>query len=198
MIYDSLDILPIKLYYKISDTGNLKLLTDKEIEEETLNTIWDELVIGFDLLNKSNNSKKIFILNKEINSLEAIHKAVLMACESLSFEYDQYLIDIIKKYGFSFNDNSTEDYHNSIEKTIREAKSLVTKVNMLKNQLPKTEEGEKVSLDEVMASYSSVLGIDFDYNIISCTKFFALKNQVAMKVKSVEKQLQNLKGNGKR
>lgn len=198
MLYDSLDTLPIKLYYKISDTGNLKLLTDQEIEEETLNAIWDELVIGFDLLNKSNNSKKIFILNKEINSLEAIHKAVLMACESLSFEYDEYLIDIIKKYGFSFNDNSTEDYHNSIEKVIREAKSLVTKVNMLKNQLPKTEEEDKVSLDEVMASYSSVLGIDFDYNIISCTKFFALKKQVDIKVKSVEKKLQNLNNNGKR
>lgn len=200
MLYDSLDILPLKLYYKIEATNNPKLLVFGDtIDESKLSELWAELRAAFMELDKSSESKKVFMLSKEMSSLEASYHAVLMACESLGFEYDEKLIDVIRGYGFSFKDGSTEEYYSSIEKVVREAKSFVMKIDMLKKQLPKdNDDKEKVSLDEIMASYVTILGIDFDFNTISCTKFFAFKKQVNLKLKSVERQLQNIKGNGKR
>lgn len=200
MIYDSLDILPIKLYYRIDASNEVKLLAlNEEVEENNLVSLWAKLKAEFTELDKSDTSKKIFRLSKQISDLEATYHAVLMSCESLGFEYDEKLIQVIRDYGFKFDDTNTKTYYDSIEKVIREAKSYVVKINRLKDQLPKNNDNSKsVSLDEIMAGYSNTLGFDFDYNSISCTKFFALKNQVANKLKAIEKQIQNVKSHGKR
>lgn len=200
MIYDTLDILPIKLYYKIDASNEVKLLAVNEnAEESKLTELWANLKADFSELDKSEVSKKVFRVSKEISNLEATYHAVLMSCECLGFDYDEELIDVIKGYGFDFNFKNTEEYYSALEKTVRDAKSCVVKINNLKKQLPKNnDDSNKITLDEIMASYSSTLGFDFDYNAISCTKFFALKNQVANKLKAVEQQLQNVKNHGKR
>lgn len=200
MIYDSLDILPIKLYYRIEASNEIKLLAvNEEVEENKLVELWARLKADFSELDKSEVSKKVFRISKEISSLESTYHAVLMSCECLGFEYDEELIEIIKGYGFDFRFNNTKEYYSALEKVVREAKSYVVKINNLKKQLPKNNnDSNKVSLDEIMASYSSALGFDFDYNTISCTKFFALKKQVDNKLKAVEQQLQNVKNHGKR
>jgi len=54
--------------------------------------------------------------------------------------------------------------------------------------LPKETEKGTFTIDDVMASYSLILGFDFDYNFISYTKFYALQNQVNAKIKALEKQ----------
>jgi hypothetical protein len=51
------------------------------------------------------------------------------------------------------------------------------------------EIGEPLNIDDVLASFSSVLSIDFDFNIISVTKFFSLQKQVDKKVEILKKQL---------
>ena len=200
MIYNSLDILPIKLYYRIEASGDVELLTDEVLEDKSiLIDLWSKLKAEFVELDKSDNSKKVFRISKEISNLESIYHAVLMSCESLGFEYDEKLIQAIRDYGFHFDDTNTKTYYDSIERIVREAKSYVVKINNLKNQLPKNNDDSKsVSLDEIMASYSSTLGFDFDYNSISCTKFFALKNQVTRKLKAIDEQIQKVKNHGKR
>lgn len=187
MIYDTLDYLPIKLYYKILSSDNTDLLSTKKQTEIDLKELWFELNSSFDKLDNSEENKRLFLVNKEIDSLKTIHKIILMSCEFLAFKYDEVLIDLLKGYGFSVVNSSTKEYHESLIKIERESKSISTKIKFLEDKLPKKKKGESITLDEVMASYSSVLGIDFDYNKISCTKFFALKKQVLSKVKSLEK-----------
>lgn len=189
MTYDSLDILPIKLYYKIAASGNVQLLSDTITDVNELNELWFELDCGFNDLNKTEEATKTFRLSKEIGILQTKHDVVLMACESLRFNWDDDLIALLVSYGYQFNENR-DLYLENIERIEREVNALVVKVNMLKRQLPKVDENNRTTLDEVMASYAAILGFDFDFNTISCTKFFALQNQVHSKVKSLEKQQQ--------
>jgi hypothetical protein len=199
MHYDSLDILPIKLYYKISETNNLKLLSDIITDEVELQKLWFDLDIGFKDLDKTEEATKTFRLSKSIGVLEGKHKVVLMACTSLRFDFEQSLIDLLKKEGITIRDTNTETYYNDIEKAERETNALVVKCNMIRRQLPKNDgESSKSSLDEVMASYATILGFDFDFNTISCTKFFALQSQVNNKVKAMERQVEKIKSNSKR
>lgn len=198
MTYDSLDILPIKLYYKISSTGNVQLLSDTITDNEKLNDLWFELDCGFNDLNKTEEATKTFRLSKSIAVLETKHKIVLMSCEYLKFAFDSEIIQLLRNEGYTLRDTDAETYYSDIERIERETNALVVKSNMLRRQLPKADENNKSSLDEVMASYASILGFDFDFNTVSCTKFFALQGQVHSKVKALEVQQQNLKNNSKK
>lgn len=189
MTYDSLDILPIKLYYKISSNGNVQLLSDTITDNKKLNDLWFDLDCGFNDLNKTEEAARTFRLSKEISALQTKHDIVLMACQSLRFDWNDDLIGLLVSYGYQFQEDR-DLYVENIDRIEREVNALVVKVNMLRRQLPKVDENNKSTLDEVMASYAAILGFDFDFNTISCTKFFALQNQVHAKVKSLEKQRQ--------
>lgn len=199
MHYDSLDILPIKLYYKICDTNDFQLLSDKITDQLELLKLWNQLDISFKDLDKTEEATKTFRLSKSIGVLESKHKVILMSCSALRFDWNESLIQLLKKEGITIRDTDTDTYYNDIEKAERETNSLVVKCNMLRRQLPKNDgQSSKSSLDEVMASYAAILGFDFDFNTVSCTKFFALQAQVNTKVKAMERQVENLKINTKR
>jgi hypothetical protein len=194
MHYDSLDILPIKLYYKIAETGNLSLLSSLLTDENELQKLWFELDCGFKDLDKTEEATKTFRLSKSISALEIKHQFVLMACETLRFEWNEEIINILRSHEYTLRDTDTETFFSDLERIEKETNSIVVKVNMLRRQLPKTDNNKnKSSLDEVMASYASILGFDFDFNTISCTKFFALQSQVHSKVKALETQQSNSK-----
>jgi hypothetical protein len=76
--------------------------------------------------------------------------------------------------------------YNSVYKDVYEL--IFTSIDPIKNyQYIFGNYSTKV--DDVLASFSSVLSIDFDFNIISVTKFFSLQKQVDKKVEILKKQL---------
>jgi len=196
MIY-SLDTLPIKTCLAIIDTGNVQLLNPKEKNLEKLAEAWEGLYAKY--LDLDKGSFKTLKIHIQIDAILLKRKAILMICECLKFDWDDELYKTLVSYGYRIN-NST--YMQSIERIERESKSLILKANMLKAKLPKKNEdgtepeGDKESIDDILASYSLILGFDYDYNIISVTKFFALQKQVEAKTKSLEQQLKKDKHNG--
>lgn len=197
MIYDELDVLPIKLYYKICKTGNVSLLSTEPSDEMNLLEIWDRLSDEFDDLQSSDTSKREFRLTKQTHLLECAYNMVNYCCVALEFNVNQDLIDLLIELGYSIDVSSNEKYQASLKKIRSKIKTNLIKVSALKNQLPKEENASsniKVSLDEVMASFCAILGIDFDYNTISVTKFFAIQKQVDSKMKSYEKMANKLNG----
>lgn len=197
MIYDELDVLPLKLYYKICKTGNVNLLSTEPIDQAQLLSIWDRLSVEFEELQGSDTSKREFRLNKQISSLEYAYKMVNLCCVSLEFELDNEIVDLLNEHGFIIDTTSSGSYYNSIKRIRRKIETNLIKTSTLKNQLPKEEKNSsntKINLDEVMASFCAILGIDFDYNTISVTKFNAIKKQVDNKMKSYEKMSNKLNG----
>lgn len=197
MIYDSLDIIPYKLFVRITETGDISLLSDEETSIEVLKETWDKLYDDHLSKNQTSESKKIFKLSKSIDELLALNKVVLMACASLRFEFNQELYDIIIGFGYQLSITDTETYYSDIDRIDRESNAYVIKAEFYKQMLPDQPENEKseYGIDDVMASYSLILGFDFDYNLVTYTKYHALQNQVNAKIKSIQKQ--NTKSDGK-
>lgn len=195
MIYDSLEIIPYKIFMRIvEDPGLIHLLSsNKEEDKELLQKIWNDLFQEYTAISPEKEEMKLLQLEKEIAFIECKHKGIMVALTALDFDYNQELVDILLGYGYKL---SKETYYDDLKRIEREASALEMKAKNIKKRLPKKDANSvstKVSIDRVFAFYSSVLGYDFDYNTVSVTKVLALKEQVNAKLKSIEEQIQKNK-----
>lgn len=195
MIYDSLEIIPYKIFMRIVEDNSLihLLSSNKEEDKELLESIWNELFQEYTAISPEKEEMKLLQLEKEIAFIECKHKAIAVALTALDFEYNQELVDILLSYGYKL---SKETYYEDLKRIERESSALEMKAKNIKKRLPKKDAHSvsvKVTTDRVFAFYTAVLGIDFDYNSVSVTKVLALKEQVDNKLKSIEDQIQRNK-----
>jgi len=194
MTYDSLDIIPYKVFVKIAETNNWKLLSDTITDEKELYDIWMKLYDEH--LNQESNSegKRVFRISKEIDSLQVQLKIILMSCEALRFDVYDELVNRLVKYGYQLRCDNNDNYHNDINQIERESNALKIKMKTLQNLLPKADADKKYNVDDVMASYCTILGFHIgDFNTITYTAFFGYEKQANAKVKAIKEQQINRK-----
>lgn len=185
MIYDKLRKLPKVIQIEIYETGDLTLLSDEDTPIEELTELWLRLDEEFN--NKYNRSEKtkVFNLAKEIDYQANRWQTIKLCCEGLLFDYNQELVDVLKSHGYKFD---ADNYNDDIDRILRESEAILIKINQLKNQLPKPSEGNETSIIEVMACYSAILGVGFDFNTCSVEGFHGYEKQVKEKIKAIEAQ----------
>lgn len=196
-MYNSLDTLPIKCFYRIVETGDLSLLNpETETSTEQLKDVWANLYQDFQSKDNNQLSKKTFRISVEIETLIIKYNLVGMCVNALRFDYDDELIAILKKLGYKI---TKENYLNDLEKAEKYSEGILMSIEQLKQQLPKAKvEKNEFSIDDVLASFCSSLGFNIgDFNKITCSEYFAYKGQVLIKVKAQEKELQDLKSKKK-
>lgn len=188
MIYKTLRKLPMVTLIEIIESGDISLLSDEETNIDELVTIWNELFEEYQNKYNKQNSNKVFNLEKEIEYLDKKYFEIKLIIEALKFDVYPELIAILHDYGYKFRD---EFYNEDLERVERESKGIIQKINQLKQGLPKVDESGTESKDNsiinLMASYSSVLGYDYDYYTVSVEKFKSLENQVKQKIAAIEK-----------
>lgn len=200
MIYDSLDTLPVKTFYKIQETGNFKLLNlDLENEEEA-KTLFDQLSDEFNKIDKGDNYETEFMLNKTIAYIESKQNLCTLGLEILRFELNQEVKEAIEKeLHIKIRTKNTAYYYKDLERVEGKMAVLNSKKQKLIEQKKKVSQNgnsdSSFSIDDALASISAILGVSFDFNTLSCTSYLAYKKQTESKVKSQEKQLSNLKMN---
>jgi hypothetical protein len=176
-------------FTEIMESGDISLLSDEETDLDELLTIWNELFEEYQQKYNKQNSNKVFNLEKEIEYLDKKYFEIKLIIEALKFDVYPELIAILRDYGYRFRD---EFYNEDLERVERESKGIVQKINLLKQGLPKIDESKSENKDNsiinLMASYSSVLGYDYDYYTVSVEKFKSLEIQVKQKIASIEKQ----------
>lgn len=195
MIFKTLDTIPFKTFLNISETGDVSLLSDTETDKETLKSIWDNLFKEHLERESTPESKKEFRITLDVEALETEYKFIFGACDCLEFAKDDELIEILRGKRYQLRDDNTENYYHDISQIKRFAKGLKIKINALRSQLPKEEneesktvQHEKLTIDDIMAGYTMIIGYDFDYNTVTYTKFHAIKRQVSLKMKSISEQ----------
>lgn len=199
-MYKTLDKLPIKIYYQIEETGdvNLLLFEGEQCNENELVSIWLKLQEEYsDLAQDPEDTKTLRIL-KEIKRCELKHQLIDVYCKCLDFDWDDEMVRALRTWGYSLTE---ENYYKDLERIKRESEGLLIKAENLKRLLPKSEgTSNNVTIDDVLASHSSILGFDFDYETISCKKFLAQKKQIDIKMKhaAAEAKRQNTKLNKSR
>lgn len=197
MIYKSLDTIPFKVFFKIIETGFTFLLSKEEKESEDFSQeeiekfdiIWSKIYKQYLELTPNEEERRLLNIEREIEFFQSKYKLVIMCCDCLSFDWEDDLVAILKGFGYKITE---ENYLKDIETIVRESESLLIKCDKFINLLPEKKEGNskkvKIDVDEMFASFSAILGIDFDYNTVSVTKTFALQKQVEVKIKSLESQ----------
>ena len=185
MIYNSFDTIPIKLFYRIEQTNEINLLSNENTPTKELVVIWELIKEHHQSLDPSKASNKIINISKSIESLFVKYEATRLAVFYLKSKKDQDLMDLLKNYGYKLYLNN---FQKNLEVIDRENKSLLIKINQLKNKLPKEKENtNKTTLDEVILSYASLTNSGFiDTNKITGTQYYALINLGNKKIKSLE------------
>lgn len=195
MIYDTLDVLPVKTFYKIQETSNFNLLNPKNIGIEDLPSLFDELSDEFNKLDKGEGFDREFILQKEISHLESKVKVLTLGVEILRFEYDDEIKNTIEKeIHHKIRTNRTEYYYKDLERIEKKTLLINAKIQRLKDQ-QKSNNGSESSnstIDDMLASICTILGVSFDFNTVPCTTYLAYKKQTQSKIKAQEEQLQKL------
>lgn len=184
-MYKTLDILPIKKYMLIDESGDIHLLLfdDEKCDEDELSNLWLKLKEEFSELSNDADEKKILRLSKQIKSSETKHQIIESFCICLDFEWDDEIVKTLRDWGYILRE---DNYYEDLERIKRESDGLLIKAENLRKLLPKTDENSTVTIDDVLASHSSILGFDFDYETISCKKYLAHKKQIDIKMKHAE------------
>lgn len=198
MIYDSLDTLPVKTFYKIQETGNFKLLNPDEESENETKELFDRLSDEFNKIDKGDNYETEFMLNKTIAYIESKENLCTLGLQILRFELNQEVKEVIEKeLHIKIRTKNTAYYYKDLERVEGKMAVLNSKKQKLIEQKKKVSQNgnsdSSFSIDDALASISAILGVSFDFNTLSCTSYLAYKKQTASKVKSQEKQLSNLK-----
>lgn len=196
MIYDTLDLLPIKTFIKIQETGNVKLLITscENISEEELEVIFDKLSDEFQQLNAEDNSNRNFMLLKEISHLEAKLKTAMCGIEILRFEANNsVMLALSELLNITIRTNRTDYYFKDLERAESKAKLINKSIEKLRDQLPKKDESKSDSIDDTLAAIAMITGVSFDFNTLSCTAYTALIKQTKQKVKAQEESINKLK-----
>lgn len=196
MIYDTLDNLPVKTFYKIQSSGNAGLLNpNNETTQQDLNELFDDLVTQFEVLSESSTERDFFI-KREISHLESVKKIATLGVEILKFEWNEEIrAEVSKLLGLNIRTNRTIYYYKDLERCEKKIALIDKKIQTLSNQLPKEKESNNntETIDDVLASFCTVLGVSFDFNTLPCTSYIAYKKQMAMKIKTQSEQLSKLK-----
>lgn len=188
MIYKTLRKTPMITFIEIIDSGDISLLSDEETPIDELVSIWDMMYQEYQDKYNKQNSQKVFSLSKEMQYLEQKYFVIKFTVEALKYDIEPELIAMLLDYGYRFNDQT---YNEDLVRVERECEGIIQKIKHLKNSLPKEQKSNNDSagtIINVMASYSSILGYDFDFYTVSVEKFYSLENQVKQKVTAIEKQ----------
>ena len=195
-MYKSLDTIPYKTFIKIIDTGVVYHISneDKDQEDFTIDEIekftstWDLIYKAYLELAPNEEDRKLLNTKREIEFFETKHKLIIMCCDCLKFEWNDEIVALLRGFGYQLNDN--KNYITEIEIIEREAEALLVKCDRFIKMLPQDKDDNsnksKGGIDDMLASFSAILGIDFDYNTISFTKTMALKKQVEAKIKQLD------------
>lgn len=195
MIYDSLDTIPLKLYLKISQTGDVSLLTDDKEQLARVQSVWEQLDEEFKALDPENKINKTLHLLIEIEEYTAQYDGLQFAISALQFDRDIDLENALREQGFKLRE---ETFLQDLIQIKHESEALIMFIEECEAQLPKHNNKKATNVDEVILGYCSITGLQYtDTNKITVTQFYALKKMFDEKLQILKKQEATLKGKKK-
>lgn len=197
MIYNSLDTLPIKIFYKIHETGDLTLLKKSGNKDCDYEKLFNQLCDEFRILSDGDHLDKDFFIRREISHQEAVKKVCTLGVEILKHRYiDEIKLQVTELLRIPIRTDIQAHYNKDLERCEKKIVLLDKEIARLSERLTKPDQkdiGKKSSIDDTLASMSSILGIPLNFNKITCTTYLAYKKQAEAKIKSQEQQTNQLK-----
>lgn len=200
MIYNSVDTIPGKLYYKIEATGNLLLLSDEDNPDvKKLEEAWNKIKKENENQPGSAKLKKILTVEKMIEHLSALNEAVGIAVHCLNAIKDMRLVNMLKEYEYHFDwkegidtDENEQLWNEDIKRISRESNAIQVRLDAAKEKLPKDSEEPDINdssatFDLTCLSHSTFVDAGFvDTNTIVLSQFNAIVHLSNQKIKALK------------
>lgn len=152
--------LPLKVFFNICDTGDLRKLVIKgSWLEDELYEIWEAIIQEYGKLDGNMAITTAFEKSGEIvrNMAEYVEvMGMLMYLQEIGVRMEY--VERLKQLGY--NVTLSSDYLESIYKSGRKAKGTITRINILRGELEGIkEEGTRSSFDQAISNLSAALQV---------------------------------------
>jgi len=189
MKYDSIENLPMRLFLKIIETGDLKYLGD----QEDLNKTWEKILTEYKELNPQNEFDKILKDQSEIAFNRCKYHALNIAIQGLSIKRNDDLMAILNMYGYVVSD---ENYDDDLKKCKGYTQAILTKIKKLEEKYNKENKDNNYSFVTTIIKLNRVFGFKIaDSNTVTVQEYYELKKEADLIIKESEKQQKNGRGN---
>ena len=175
MEYKSIKDLPLKLFFEIAETGNIKLLGNDI--ESVLVERWESIVIEY---GKHDNNESI---NQVIEKSDMLYTQAALYCEIkgmllylVGSEKPEY-VERLNKLGYKIDDSSHKTKIESIQANDQRSNNISTKMQVIKAEIDSFSSGKKASFDSVMVYLSSNLGFEPKEDI-TVLRYLEYKKQI--------------------
>ena len=137
--YKTCETLPLRNFFKVSETKDLKYLAicedyDFELEED-ISEIWDAIMIELNKLDKSSGALDSFQNYKELYQLAATFDIIQAMIYTLFFRYNKQYIDELSMFGYNVKVIDGMIDIDSLERCKQMSRSILNDMEAIKKQL---------------------------------------------------------------
>jgi hypothetical protein len=185
--YKTCEELPLKIFFKVAESGSFKYLLKKESAKIDLNELqdaWEDIIIEYGRLDRN---------LAVTNAVEKSNQVIIYAAQYLEvramliylreIEYKQEYIDRLRELGYRID--LKENYIGSLDIGERRVNNIITKLGLLEKEIETLKEGNtSTSFDAAMAWMMShnISGLSED---ITVKRYIEVKKQIHERNKSV-------------
>lgn len=202
MIYNSPEIIPAKIYFKIIEGASLELLsTEPGAKVEDLNDAWKSIEKEYKKA-ETKEDTKVLDLSKRMERFAARLEFVILAVKYLREFKDDELIEKIKERQFTFvwqKQNKYESpeiaeaiFQTDLDRIERQTETIQHKIDRIFELMPKIDENDDavgITFDENVLIYAAFTDLGYiDPNILPLTQYDALISAGNKKMTALEKQ----------
>jgi len=182
MIY-SLETIPMVLFSKIIENGDLTLLSDENLPDKELQEVWDKIKEDYKEHDGGLITKKVDSLKHKLDKDVRIYKLVLLSLEALKYGKDKDILKVLKSNGYTIGD----DFKAGLALVNKQVLNLEATIERTKNEILNLLKGndKKTSIYESIISISVGLKIPIETNKITAIEFIYYKKALANKIKSL-------------
>lgn len=171
MIFDSIENLPMRLFLKILESGDLKHLGD--IKEPQL--VWDEILEEYKEIDPDNQFKDVLNTQKEIAFLNCKYNAINISIQCLSVKKNDELLEVLKLYGYVIRDSHVKE---DLITAKGYTNAILIKIKKLQTELDKEGEEDKFSFDRAIIKLNTIFGFKIaEANTVTVSEYYSLKEE---------------------
>ena len=187
MEYKSIKDLPLKIFFEIAETGNIKLLGNES--ESILVERWEKIVLDYGKYDDNQSIQNVIDKNDQLYTQAALYceiKAMLLYL--LGAEKQEY-VDRLRSLGYYIDLTTHIKKVESIQASDRRANHISTRMQIIQKDIEKYSDGKKASFDSVMTWLSSQLGFEPKEDL-TVLRYLEYKKQIIAKQKARSKSKQ--------
>lgn len=164
-LLDDIDVLTLKVFFKIAETGNLELLGEgtKEQREKA----WEKIIEDYSKRDNNMAIQDVMSKRDELFRQAALFCEVKAMLLYLIGGYKQAYVDRLKYLGYDIDNSDKAKMMQSIAKSDQKSNHIQTRIRFIEKDIEKFQvnEGNKQSFEGVMAWLSFNLKFEPSNNI---------------------------------